>query len=133
HGDVAETLIRALVTQVRHCQRAENDLRQLLTTAFGDLPSSGHVQVVTIPGIGEATAAVLVAKIVDINRFATPNQLVNYFGVFPEEDRSGVDKHGHPSPPGTMHMSRKGNDLVRSYLWNVSRPAIRFNPALISL
>jgi hypothetical protein len=32
-----------------------------------------------------------------------------------------------------MHMSRKGNDLVRSYLWNVSRPAIRFNPAIRAL
>ena len=105
----------------------------MLTAAFADLPPSPHVQVITIPGIGEATAAVLVAKIVDIHRFATPNQLVNYFGVFPEKDRSGVDKHGHPLPPGTMHMSRKGNDLVRSYLWNVSLPAIRFNPAIRAL
>jgi hypothetical protein len=105
----------------------------MLTAAFADLPRSPHVQVLTIPGIGEATAAVLVAKIVDINRFATPYKLVNYFGVFPEEDRSGVDKHGHPLPPGTMHMSRKGNDLVRNYLGNVSRPAIRFNPAIRAL
>ena len=103
-GQVAETLVRNLVAQVRHCQRAEEDLRQLLTAAFADLPRSPHVQVVTIPGIGEATAAVLVAKIVDINRFATPYKLVNYFGVFPEENRSGVDKNGKPLPPGTMHM-----------------------------
>jgi hypothetical protein len=70
---------------------------------------------------------------VDIDRFATPNQLVNYFGVFPEEDRSGVDKHGKPLPPGTRHMSRKGNDLVRSYLWNAARTAIRRNPAVRAL
>src|SRR5262245_613120 len=101
------------------CNRHQ-DLRRLLTAAFAALPPSPHVQVITIPGIGEATAAVLVAKIVDIHLFATPNQLVNYFGVFPEDSSSGVDKHGHPLPPGTMHMSRKGNDLVRSYLWNVS-------------
>jgi transposase len=132
-GPVAEALVRNLVAQVRHCQRAEEDLRQLLTAAFADLPPSPHVQVLTIPGIGEATAAVLVAKIGDIHRFATPNQLVNYFGVFPEEDRSGVDRHGRPLPAGTMHMSRKGNDLVRSYLWNVSRPAIRHNPAIRAL
>jgi hypothetical protein len=130
---VAEALVRALVTQVRHCQKAENDLRQLLTAAFADLPSSPHVQVVTIPGIGEATAAVLVAKIVGIDRFATPNQLVNYFGIFPEENSSGVDKQGRPLPPGTLHMSRKGNDLVRSYLWNASRTAIRLNPAVRAL
>src|SRR5262249_21624470 len=100
---------------------------------FADLPASPHVQVVTIPGIGQATAAVLVAKIADIDRFATANKLVNYFGAFPEEDRSGVDKRGNPLPPGTLHMSRKGNDLVRSYLWNAARTAIRHDPAARAL
>ena len=96
-------------------------------------PPRPTLQVLTIPGIGAATAAVLVAKIVDINRFTTPDQVVGYFGVFPEENSSGVDKQGNPLPPGTMHMSRKGNDLVRSYLWNASRTAIRLNPAVRAL
>lgn len=132
-GAVAESLVRDLVTQVRHCEQAERRMRQLLQTAFADLPASAHLQVVTIPGIGEATAAVLVAKIVDIDRFETPEDLVGYFGVFPEENSSGVDKHGNPLPPGTLRMSRKGNDLVRHYLWNAARVGIRFNPALRAL
>ena len=107
-GDVAEALVRDLVAQVRHCQTAEEHLRQLLIAAFADLPASPHVQVLTIPGIGEATAAALVAKIVDIDRFATPDHLVSYFGVFPEESSSGVDKHGKPLPPGTLIMSPQG-------------------------
>ena len=92
-----------------------------------------HVQVITVTGIGAATAAVLVAKIVDIDRFATPAKLVNYFGVFPEENSSGVDKHGHSLPTGTLIMSRKGNDLVRFYLWNAARTAIQHNPAIRAL
>src|SRR5207247_8284810 len=92
-GAVAEALVRDLVAQVRHCRHAEKQMHQLLSAAFADLPASAHVQVVTIPGIGEATAAVLVAKIVDIERFATPEDVVGYFGVFPEEDTSGVDKY----------------------------------------
>src|SRR5262245_4988532 len=97
-GDLAEALVRDLVGQVQHCQKAERHLRQLLVAAFSDLPASPHVQILTIPGIGEATAAALVAKIVDIDRFATPNHLVNYLGVFPEESSSGVDKRGKPLP-----------------------------------
>ena len=106
-------------------------LRQLLIAALADLPASPHLQILTIPGIGAATAAVLVAKIVDIDRFATPDQLVGYFGVFPEENSSGVDKQGKPLPPGTMVMSRKGNDLVRAYLWNAarSRPSATTRPS----
>jgi transposase len=132
-GDVAEALVRAQVAQLRSSQKAENDLRELLAAAFANLPRSPHVQVVTISGIGDTTAAVLVAKIVDINRFATPAQLVNYFGVFPEEARSGYDKQGRPLPAGTLHMCPKGNDLVRYYLWNAARAAIRFNPAVRAL
>ena len=132
-GELAEALVRDLVNQLRLCQKAEQHLHQLLLEAFADLPASPHVQVLTITGIGEATAAALVAKIVDINRFATPNHLVSYFGVFPEESSSGVDKRGRPLPPGTLIMSPKGNDLVRFYLWNAARNAIQHNPAIRAL
>ena len=132
-GDVAEALVRDLVAQVRHSQRVEEQMRQLLSDAFAGLPVSPHVQVVTIPGIGAATAAAIVAKAVDINRFVSPARFVGYFGVFPEENSSGTDKQGNPLPLGTLRMSRKGNDLVRSYLWNAARSAIRHNPAIGAL
>ncbi len=132
-GPVAEALVGDLVAQVRQCQNAERALRKLLTTTFAELPASPHVQVLTVPGIGQATAAAIVGKIVDIDRFATPDQVVGYFGVFPQENSSGVDRQGNPLPPGTMHMSRKGNDLVRSYLWNAARVAVRHNPAVRAL
>jgi transposase len=133
HGTVAETLVRDLVRQVRHCQEAEQKMRELLVGAYDDLPASGHRQLITIPGIGQATAAVLVGKIVAIDRFASPAQLVGYFGIFPEEDTSGVDKQGNPVPPGTLRMSHKGNDLVRCYLWNATRSALCHNPAIRAL
>jgi transposase len=129
-GAVAESLVQNLVDQVVRSRKAQRDLQQLMTDAWNDLPASPHVQVLTIPGIGQATAAILVAKIVDIDRFATPDSLVNYFGIFPEEESSGVDKEGQPRPTGPRHMSRKGNDLVRANLWNAARAAIRHNPAV---
>ncbi|HKI17864.1 MAG TPA: transposase [Isosphaeraceae bacterium] len=129
-GPVAEALVTDLVRQLRHCQIAERSMQKLLTKAFAELPGSAHTQLQTIPGIGPATAAALVAKIVDIDRFDTPDKLVGYFGIFPEENRSGVDRFGNPLPPGTMCMSRKGCDLVRGYLWNATRVAICHNPAI---
>ena len=132
-GNLAEAMVRNLVTQVQHSQKAEQSLRELMIAAYADLPPSPHLQVLTITGIGEATAAALVAKIVDIKRFKTPNHLVSYFGVFPEESSSGVDKFGKPLPAGTLVMSPKGNDLVRAYLWNAARSAITHNPAVRAL
>jgi len=132
-GAMAESLVRNLVEQVIRSRAAERDLLRLVTRAWDDLPASPHVRVSTVPGIGPATAAILVAKIVDIERFARPEGLVNYFGIFPEEDSSGVDKDGRPRPTAVMRMSRKGNDLARAYLWNAARSAIRHNPAVRAL
>lgn len=132
-GDVAEQLLRGLVAQLQQSKAAEKTLEKLLEKASQALPAGGHRQVLTIPGIGIGTAAVLVAKIVSIERFATAEQLVNYFGVFPEENTSGVDKYGKPVPPGTMCMSRKGNDLVRRYLYMAAMTAIRDNAAVRSV
>ena len=132
-GELAETLVRQLVAEVRHAQGGEQKLRNLLQSAYAELPAAGYVHLTSIPGIGVATAAVLVAKIIDIERFQTPEDLVGYFGIFPQESTSGVDPLGQPLRPGTQHMSHKGNDLVRMYLWNAAFTAIQNNPAVRSL
>ncbi|MEJ7595943.1 MAG: hypothetical protein WKF77_30915 [Planctomycetaceae bacterium] len=48
---------------------------------------------------------------------------MGYYGVFPEEFASGVDRHGVPHPPGKKHMCPRGNDLVRALLWNCAKSA----------
>ena len=132
-GTVAETLVRDRVAQVRHTQQAEKQMRDLRGDAYAALPPSPHRQVITVPGIGVATAAALIAQAVAINRFSTPQRFVGFVGVFPEENTSGVAKYGQPLPAGTLRMSRQGNDLVRHYLWNAARSAIVHNPPLRAL
>lgn len=132
-GALVEAMVRQLVKEVRQCQQAEANLSELLETAYDALPAGGHRQVETIPGIGKRTAAALVAKVVSIDRFETPERLVSYFGCFPEENTSGMDKRGRPVPKGTMRMSIKGNDLVRGLLWMAAQSAILCNPAIRAL
>ena len=95
------------------------------------MPTPNHLD--TIPGIGAVTAAVLTAFILDIDRFDTPGQLVAYFGVLPIEVASGVDRDGQARTPRRYVMSRRGNDLVRRYLWMAALSAIRCNPAVRAL
>jgi len=132
-GTVVETLVVQGVAAVRHSQQAERKLEQLLVVAYDELGAGGHQQLITIAGVGKKTAAALAAKIVSIDRFETPQQLVSYFGTFPEENSSGVDKYGNPVPKGTMQMSNKGNDLVRALLWMACQSGIQCNPALRAL
>jgi transposase len=132
-GDIAGELVRQRVQEIQQCRMQEKQLEQLMTKALDAITSFGHVHLQSIPGIGKTTAAVLVAKIVSIDRFATPTKMVSYFGIFPEESSSGVDKAGRPLPVGKVQMSKKGNDLVRHYLWHAARTGVLCNPALRSL
>lgn len=132
-GSVAENLVRVAVKDLENARNSVNDSHTLLIKTYNDLPPSGHNQLITIPGIGETIAAVLVAKIENIDRFETPGALVNYLGLFPERAESGTDKQGRPNRQDTAHMSRKGCNLVRAMLWNAARTAIKHNPACRAL
>lgn len=132
HGTAAEQLVRQAVDEIKHAEQGQETLEKLLSESFAALPAGGHMQVDTIPGIGDATAAVLVAKIVSIDRFETAENLVGYFGVFPQEFSSGVDRNGIPRRGGKA-MSQKGNDLVRRYLFCAAKSAITHNPAVKAL
>jgi transposase len=130
-GPTVEELVRDQVRQVRDVSARQKRLENLLTAAYRDLPQANHLD--TIKGLGEVTAAILTAFIVSVDRFATPGQLVNYFGVLPVEASSGVDRDGQRRGPKRYVMSRRGNDLVRRYLWMAALSAARFNPACRAL
>jgi transposase len=127
-GPAVEELVRDQVRQLRDVSARQKRLENMLTQAYSALPVPNYLD--TIPGIGDVTAAVLTAFILDMDRFATPNQLVAYFGVLPIEISSGVDRDGQSRGPRRYVMSQRGNDLVRRYLWMAALSAIRFNPAV---
>jgi hypothetical protein len=106
-------------------------LENLLVTAYHDLQPPKHLD--SIPGSGSVTAAVLTAFLLDFDRFATPNKLVAYFGILPLEVASGVERDGQARSPRRFVMSRRGNDLVRRYLWMAALSALRCNPAVRAL
>jgi transposase len=131
NGPTAAELVRDQVRQLRDAGARQKRLENLLGTAYRALPQPNYLD--TIPGIGMVTAAVLTAFILDIDRFPTPGKLVAYFGVLPIEASSGVERDGQPRGPRRYVMSRRGNDLVRRYLWMAALSAIRCNPAVRAL
>jgi transposase len=127
-GELEQQLVSDQVRQIRDVQARQKRLETLAIQAYHALPNPNHLD--TIPGIGEVTAAILTAFIGDIERFNEPGKLVTYFGVLPIEVSSGVDRDGNPRGPKRYVMSRRGNDLVRRYLWMAGLVASRFNPAV---
>jgi transposase len=129
--DPMAELVRDQVRQLRDVGARQKRLENLLVDAYHALPVANHLD--SIPGIGAVTAAVLTAFVLDVERFDTPGQLVAYFGVLPIEVASGVDRDGQPRGPKRYVMSRRGNDLVRRYLWMAALSAVRCNPAVRAL
>src|SRR2546422_60477 len=133
-GPIAAELIRQKVRALRQEQAAFASLTDLVEQAWQALPDGPSKRPRTILGIGLQTSAALVAKIVSIERFATPTALIGYFGIFPEEvDVSGTDRHGKPKHGTEIHMSRKGNDLVRRLLYTAAQTAVLWNPPVKAL
>ncbi|HSY95391.1 MAG TPA: transposase [Steroidobacteraceae bacterium] len=126
--DTVAELVRDQVRQLRDVRARQLRLEKALVDAYRQLPDPNHLD--SIPGIGEVTAAILTAFIRDIDRFQTPNKLVDYFGARPIEVSSGVDRDGKPRSAKRYVMSRRGNDLVRRYLWMAALSAVRYNPAV---
>ena len=88
----------------------------------------GHLarRLQTIPGVGPATAATLIAEIGDITRFADFDKLVAYVGVHPAEKSSG-EKGG----PGTSwQMAKTGNAYVRAALYRIAVVGLQHNPVI---
>jgi transposase len=129
--DAVAELAREQVRQLRDTVARQKRLEKLLVSAYQRLPRSNHRD--TLPGIGAVTAAVLTAFIGDIDRFDTPGKLVAYFGTLPIEAASGVDRDGQPRGPKRYVRSRRGNDLVRRYLWMAALSAVRCNLAVRAL
>jgi transposase len=126
--DTVAELVRDQVRQLRDVRARQLRLEKTLVDTYRLLPDANHLD--SIPGIGDVTAAILTAFILDIDRFATPTKLVAYFGVMPIEAGSGVDRAGKARAPKRYVMSSRGNDLVRRYLWMAALNAVRYNPAV---
>jgi transposase len=77
----------------------------------------------TIPGLGEVSAAAILAEVIDIRRFPTKEQFIGYCGLYPIVWESGEAKRYY-------RMSFKGNRMLKMTLLVASAAARQYNPAI---
>ena len=78
----------------------------------------------SIPGVGAATAQVILAELPEPARFASAQQAAAYAGLAPREYGSGT------SVRKRTRLSKAGNARLRKALYLPTLTAIRFNPLL---
>tara|TARA_Y100000310_G_scaffold306039_1_gene346819 strand:+ start:402 stop:1325 length:924 start_codon:yes stop_codon:yes gene_type:complete len=72
----------------------------------------------TIPGVGDYSALLLVAEIADIKRFEHPKKLLSYAGLAPMVRES--------AGKGSARLSKASNKLIKGLLTEIVGVAIRF-------
>jgi transposase len=76
----------------------------------------------SIPGIGETTAAVLLAEVPDTSQYRSARQVAAFAGLVPRERQSGS------SVRGRVRLSKIGNARLRKALYFPAITALRCSP-----
>lgn len=98
-----------------------NDEINKMDEEIASLISDMKPHVLSIPGIGPITAAIIVSEYGDIKRFSSANKMVSFAGLEPGYYQSGtMESHGK--------MVKRGSSQLRCCLMNCVIPLIRFNP-----
>lgn len=81
----------------------------------------------SIPGIGEATAALLLAELGDMTQFNSARQVAAFAGLVPRIRESGSSLRGR------SRLSKIGSSRLRSALYFPALAALRSNPLIKAL
>ena len=80
----------------------------------------------SIPGIGKATIAVIMAELDDLDKFNHVRELVAFIGLAPKETLSGSSIKGKP------RLCKTGHARLRKALYMPALVSIRYNPLMIA-
>lgn len=117
----AKALLKRLNAEPAQTDKRKQQVAAIMDAAAVAADATSVELLASIPGIGRATAATLLARIVSIKRFDSADALKGYLGVYAKRVQSG--RHETPS-----RMATHGCKLVRHMLWNCAKVAARFNP-----
>jgi transposase len=75
----------------------------------------------SVPGVGYTTGAIILAEIGDIHRFKTDDQLLAFAGLDPSVYQSGNFE-------GNYKISKRGSSILRFAIYHVAQAAVKFDP-----
>lgn len=116
--DAFEFQLRLLIQQIEFTDQQIAQLDERIALQLEKINSV----IMTIPGVGPATGAIILGEIGDINRFANPKKLVAFCGLDPTVMQSG-------SYTGSRNrMSKRGSPYLRRAIWMSAFVASRHDP-----
>jgi transposase len=110
--------IKILIEQIEFTEKQIQEIDQKIAKQLKKLNSV----ILTIPGVGPSTGAIILGEIGDINRFSNPKKLVAFAGIDPTAYQSGNFSGQH------NRLSKKGSPYLRRAVWMSAVVASRCDP-----
>lgn len=118
--DAVRLEMRCLLTQIDLLEEQIQEVEEAMEALMNQIPQ----HITSIPGVGLATGAMILAEIGDVNRFESPEKLVAYAGIDPSVYKTGQFEGDQ------MHMSKRGSPYLRLALWQASTSSLLHNEEL---
>jgi transposase len=125
--ETATTKVAELTqSHLNYLHEQQTLIKQLISDHFDQYPDLKQQRdlLVSIPGIGSQTAAVLLSEIGRIEDYQNARQLAAHAGLTPCERSSGTSVHGK------TRLSCTGNSRLRKALYMPAVVSMRHNPLL---
>lgn len=110
--------IRVLIEQIEYTESQINQIDKQIKQQLEKINSV----ILSIPGVGPATGAIILGEIGDINRFSNPKKLVAFAGIDPTVMQSGNYSGTH------NRLSKRGSPFLRRAIWMSAVVACRHDP-----
>ena len=123
-GGLTPAVEHSIAAVLRHLEKQIQQVRHQIRTHMDQHPGlrAQRDLLISIPGIGEATAALLLAELFN-KTFTSARQAAAFAGAVPRPNDAGLQQ-------GRRRMCKVGPSRVRKGLYFPAIAAIRFNPSL---
>lgn len=121
--------LKSLIHQIKNFKEQIDMLEaEILSILKPDdsTPNTPADNLLSIPGVGPATAACVLAEVGDIHRFSSCKEFIGFIGLYPKIEQSG-------STLNRVKLTSKGSRLLKHALYLSSVACIKHNDYLRNL
>ena len=117
HDDNSDLLISTYVSTINHFNEKIDPIDKQISTIIKEL----NPKMLTIPGLGEISAATILSEYGDIKNFSSPNKMLAFAGLEPSIIQSGtLENNGK--------MVKHGSGHLRYSIMNIAMCILRYSP-----
>ena len=117
HDKNTDLLISTYVSIINNFNNKIDPINKQISTIIKDL----NPRMLTIPGLGEISAAIILSEYGDISNFSSPNKMLAFAGLEPSIIQSGTLKHNGK-------MVKHGSGHLRYAIMNIAMTILRYSP-----